>query len=88
MRGLGDELEHAGDAAFVEQVDDQLQLVQYFVVGDLRLVTGFHQHFKTGLNQGRCATAQHCLFAEQIGFGFFLEGGLDDIGAPPPKPEA
>ena len=40
---LRDEVEHLGEAAFVHQVDDQLQLVQALEVGDLRLVAGVDQ---------------------------------------------
>ena len=81
LRGFRHEFEHAGDAAFVEQIDDQLQFVQDFVVGDFRLVTGFHQGLEARLHQRAGAAAQHRLFAEQIGFGFFLEGGLDEVRA-------
>lgn len=55
--------------------------MQHFVIGDFRLITSFHQHFETGLHQRGRTTAQHRLLAEQIGFGLFLEGGLDDVGA-------
>ena len=38
LGGVGDRVVHALDAAFPDQVDDQLQLVQALVVGDLGLV--------------------------------------------------
>ncbi len=41
-----DELVHLGDAALVQQVDDQLQLVQALVVGDLGLVAGLDQRLE------------------------------------------
>src|ERR687888_2072212 len=40
---VGHRVAHAGQAALVEQVDDQLQLVEALEVGDLRLVAGLHQ---------------------------------------------
>src|SRR6185437_2446941 len=38
------------------------------------------QRFETGLDQFDGAAAQHGLFAEQVGFGFFTEVGFDDAG--------
>ena len=55
--------------------------MQAFEVGHLRLVTGLDQRFVSGLTKRARAAAQHGLFAEQIGFGLFLETGLDDAGA-------
>ena len=79
LRGFADEFVHAGDAAFVEQIHDQFQFVQAFVIGHFGLIAGFHQGFPTGLHQFGGTAAQHRLFAEQIGFGFFLEAGLDCV---------
>src|SRR5882724_8759577 len=44
---LADELVHLAQAAFMQQVDDELELVQAFVIGDLGLVAGFHQRLET-----------------------------------------
>ena len=76
-----DRVVHVGDAAFVDQVDDQLQLVQALEVGHFGRVAGFHQRIEAGLDQFDGTAAQHGLFAEQVGFGFFAEVGLDDAGA-------
>ena len=43
---------HAAQAAFVDEVDDQLHFVQAFEVSDLRRVTGFDQSFESFLDQG------------------------------------
>jgi hypothetical protein len=75
---IGDRVVHVGDAAFVHQVDDQLQFVQALEVSHFRSVTGFHQCFEAHFHQFNGAAAQHGLFAEQIGFGFFAEVGFDD----------
>src|SRR2546429_577664 len=69
LRGVGDRVAHPRDAALVDQVDDQLQLVQHLEVGDLRLVTGLHQGLEPGLDQRGRATAQHGLLTEQVGLG-------------------
>ena len=79
--GLADELVHLGDAAFVQQVDDQLQLVQALVVGDFGLVAGLHQGLEALHHQLGRAAAQHRLLAEQIGFGLFRERRLEHAAA-------
>ena len=77
---IGNRVVHVCDAAFEHQIDNQLQLMQTFEISHLRRVTRFDQCFETGLNQFNRTTAQHRLFAEQIGFGFVTESGLDDAG--------
>src|SRR5699024_7287233 len=75
-----DRVVHVGDAAFIDQIDDQLEFVQALEVGHFRGVAGFDQGFVTHLDQRERTAAQHGLFAEQVGVGFFLEVGLDDAG--------
>src|SRR5690606_20026978 len=72
---------HVGDAALVDQVDDQLEFVQALEVGHFGRVAGVDQSFETRLDQFDRAAAQNGLLAEQVGFGFFAEVGLDDAGA-------
>ena len=79
--GVGHRVVHPRDAALVHQVDDQLELVQHLEVGHLRRVARLDHHVETGLHQFLCATAQHGLLTEQVGFGLVFEGGLDDAGA-------
>ena len=43
-------------------------------------VASFNQSLVAHLDQFHRTTAQHGLFAEQIGFGFFTEIGFDDAG--------
>ena len=45
-------------------------------VGHFRLVSGFDQCLKSGLDKCRRAAAENSLFAEEIGFGLFLERGF------------
>ena len=49
-------------------------------VSHLGLIAGLNQHLVTGLNQCACAAAKYSLFAEQVGFCFLLEGGLNYTG--------
>ncbi len=70
-----------GDATFVDQVDDQLHLVADLEVGDLGLVASFDQGLETGLDQVGNPATQNSLLAEEVRFGLFGEGGLDDAGA-------
>src|SRR5579864_8079333 len=81
LGGLGDELVHLGDAALVQQVDDQLQLVQALVVGDLGLVAGLDQGLEALHHQLGGAAAQHRLLAEQVGLGLFRERRLEHPAA-------
>ena len=81
LGGFGNGEAHTGDAGFVDQIHDQFQFVQDLEIGDFRLVAGFHQNFKARLNQGGGSTAEHGLFAEEIGFRLLLEGRLEQPGA-------
>src|SRR5688572_28752008 len=76
LRGLRDKPMHLRDPALVQQVDDQLQLVQTLVVGNLRLVAGLDERFIALYHQLGGTAAEHGLFAEQIGFRFLGKGGL------------
>jgi len=69
---------HVVEAALVEEVDDQFQLVHALEKRHLGLVACFDECFVTGFYQGRNAAAQDDLLAEEIGFGFFSKGGADD----------
>src|SRR5215216_3607261 len=52
-----DRVAHAGQAALVHQVDDQLELVQALEVGHLGLVAGPGQGLEAGLDEGGGAAA-------------------------------
>ena len=78
--GLADELVHLGDAAFVDQVDDQLHFVQALEVGGFGLVARFNQRIESRHDQFAHAAAEYGLLAEKVGLGFFLEGGFDHPG--------
>src|SRR5215207_4897353 len=66
---------HAGQATFVHEVDDQLELVQALEVGDLGLVAGLGQGLEAGLDERGGPAAEDGLLAEQVGLGLLLEGG-------------
>src|SRR5215212_8555052 len=81
LGGVGDRVVHLLDAALVDQVDDQLQLVQALVVGDLGLVAGLDERLEPELDQLRDTAAQHRLLAEEVALGLLLERRLEDPGA-------
>src|SRR3546814_1238738 len=49
-------------------------------VSHFRRVAGFNQRFEAGFDELNGTAAQHGLFTEQVGFGFFAEIGFDDAG--------
>lgn len=77
---VGDAVVHVADAAFIDQVDDQLEFVQAFEVGELRRIAAFHQCFETELDQLDGATAEHGLLTKEVSLGLLAEVGFDDAG--------
>src|SRR5579875_250600 len=82
LASVADRVPHVGDAAFVDQVDDQLDLVQAFEIRHLGRIAGLDQGFVSGADKLGQSAAQHRLLAEQVGFGLFPEAGFDNRGAP------
>ena len=80
-RRFTDELMHLLHAAFVQEINNELQFVHALVVSNFRLVAGIDQRFESGNDEFSSATAQNGLLTEKIGFGLFFEGGLDDSGS-------
>lgn len=75
-----DGIPHIGDAALVDQIDDQLHFMETFEIGHLRRVARLDEGVVSGLNEGREASAEHDLFTEEIGFRFLAEIRLDHAG--------
>ena len=88
LGGVADRVAHVLEAALVDEIDDQLQLVQALEVGDLRLVAGLDQRVEPGLDQIADAATEHRLLAEEIGLGLFLERRLEHAGAQRAEPSA
>src|SRR5580700_11842926 len=63
LGGVGDGVAHVFEAAAVEEVDDELELVEDFEVGKLRLVAGLGEDLEAGLNERGGATAEDSLLA-------------------------
>ena len=55
--------------------------MESFKVSDFRLIARRDENFKAILNQMSYAAAKYALFAEKVGFSFFLEGCLQNAGA-------
>ena len=53
LGGVADRVAHVGEAALVDQVDDQLHLVQALEIGHLGRVAGLDQRLVAGLDQRR-----------------------------------
>ena len=85
LGGVGNRIAHGGDAALVDQIDDQLDLVQALEIGHLRRVAGLDQGLVGGHDEGRDAAAEHRLLAEEVGLALLPEGGLEDRRAPGPE---
>ncbi len=68
---------HLRNPALIEEVNDELQLMHTFEVRNFWLVAGVDQGLIAGHHQFLGAAAEHGLFAEEIGFGFFRECRLD-----------
>ena len=81
FRGVANGIAHVIETALINQVDDQLQLMETFEVGDFGLVARVDESLKSGFDQLAYAAAQDGLLAEKIRLGFFFEGGLDHAGA-------
>ena len=67
---------HVFQAAYIHQIYNQFQFMEAFEVGAFRLITCFHQSFKSCLYQCTDSAAQDCLFAKQVCFCFFFECSL------------
>ena len=79
--GVADGIAHVAEAAAINQINDQLQLVHAFEISDFGLIAGIDQRFEAGLDQFADAAAEDCLFAKKIGLGFFGESGFKNAGA-------
>ena len=81
LGGIGDGVAHVGQAAAIDEIDDQLELVQALEVGALGLIAGLDQRLKAGLDERADAAAEHRLLAEEVGLGLFLVSGFKHSGA-------
>ena len=75
--GVAHGVTHVAEAALIEEIHDELQLVQTFEVCDFRLISGVDERFKRHLHQRADAAAQYGLLAEQVALCFFFECGFD-----------
>src|SRR5690606_20186819 len=78
---IGNRIAHVRDAAFVNQVDDELYLMEALEVGHFGGVARFDEGFKTGLDERGQAATEYGLFTEEVGLGLFAEAGFNDTGA-------
>jgi len=68
---------HSGNSGFMNEIDNELQLVEALEVGQLRGIAGAHECFESSPNELARPAAEHGLFAKQIRFRFLFESCLD-----------
>ena len=78
---VADRVAHVGDAALVDQIDDQLHLMQALEIGHLRRIARFDQGLEARAHQLGEPATQDRLFAEEVGLRLFPEVGLQQ-GSP------
>src|SRR5580698_10275999 len=81
LGGVRNRIAHVSEAAAINQVDDQLELVQTFEVGALGLIAGVDESLISSLNQRAHAATKHRLLAKEIRFCLLLERRLQSPGA-------
>src|SRR5713101_5970262 len=81
FRRIADGVTHVAEAAAVNQVHDELELVHAFEIGNLRLVARFRKRFEARFDQFTDAAAEHGLLAKEIGLSLFGKGRLKNAGA-------
>jgi hypothetical protein len=81
LGGVGDGVAHVFESAAIDEIDDELELVAALEVGKLGLVASLAERLEASLDEGGDAAAEDSLLAEEVGFGLFGEGGLEDSGA-------
>src|SRR5208282_712716 len=76
LSGIRNRVAHPPQAAFIDQINNQLHLVQTLEIGDLWRVPGLDQRFESLLDQRGQPSAQYRLLAKQIALRLFLKCGL------------
>src|SRR5712692_6633322 len=71
LGGIADGVTHVAEPAAVNQVDDELELVEAFEIGDLGLIASFRERLESRLDQFTHTAAEYGLLAKEVGFGFF-----------------
>src|SRR5260370_75065 len=81
LGSIADGIAHVAEAAAVNQVNDELEFVEAFEVGDLGLVACFRERLEARLDQFTHAAAEYGLLAKEVGFGLFGKSCLQNAGA-------
>src|ERR1019366_1699040 len=77
-KALADGFELVGFGGFAH--GEELELVEALEVSDFGGVAGFDQGFEPCPDELGGTAAEDSLFAEEVAFGFFAEGGVEDAG--------
>src|SRR5215813_8761861 len=81
LGGVTDGITHVAEAAAIDEINDQLQFVEAFEIGDFRLIAGVRECFETCFNELTHAAAKNCLLPKKVCFCFFGEGRFKNARA-------
>ena len=78
---VGNRVVHVGNAAFVHEINDQLEFVQALEVGHFRGITGFDQGFETLTEAGYAPEMAYfeCLHELKLIVDLMYEGGIANM---------
>ncbi len=65
----------------MDKIDNELELVETFEIGELGRVTCAHKRFKPSADKRARSAAQHSLLAEKIGLRFFAKARFHHASA-------
>src|SRR5690625_197556 len=74
---------HVGNAALINEVNNELKLVQALEICHLRRIAGIDQGVKTCTDELNSTTTQNSLLTKEVGLGLFAESGLDNTSTTP-----
>ena len=78
LSGFRDRVVHVRQATLENEVHNQLHFVADLEERHLRCVTSFDENLEARHHQLFQATTENCLLTEEVSFGLFTEGGLDN----------
>ena len=76
--GVGDDLVHALDAAFINEVNDEFCFVDTFKVSHFGGISGFGKNFKTVFHEINGTAAENVLFTEEVFVSFLFHGAFEN----------
>src|SRR5438309_1438330 len=81
LRGVADGITHIAEAATINQVNNEFELMHAFEISDLGLVACFRKRVKSGFDQLTHTATKDGLLTKEIGLRLLGESGLQNAGA-------